>query len=230
MKKRILAMILCIAMCASLLAGCGGGEANHTPETTVAPTNAVAEKTVTLGTLDGNTYTNTYAGFGFSLDENWTTYPADQLQVLPEDMEAMFAGTDLENQEFSTIMDFMAENVTDLTTMNMNYTSLSMQERLAYAMMNDEELLDQMLDNYYDTLVDSYANVGIAVESIEKKQVTFLGKERVAMYTVASVEDVPYYILQIYEYGLGAYGLTLTLGSYLEDNTEGLLELYYTVE
>lgn len=230
-RNQILALILALCL---LLSGCGGGDSAQAPETTAAPTEATqtpaADQPVTLGTLDGNTYTNTYAGIGFTLDENWTIYPADQLQTLPEDLETLFEGTDLESEEFSNIMDFLAENVNDLTTMNLNYTKLSMHERLTYAMMDDEAIMDSMLDNYYDTLVAAYANGGITVESMEKKNVTFLGEERCAMFTVASVQDVPYYVLQIYDYGLGAYGVTLTLGSYVEDNTEGLLELYYAVE
>ncbi len=227
-KNRIIALTLTLCL---LLAGCGGNTA-QTPETTAAPVEATVseEKAVTLGTLEGSTYTNHYAGFGFSLDENWTIYPADQLQELPENVESMFEGTEFENEQFNTITDFLAENVNDLTTMNLNYTKLSMQERLTYSMMDDEAIIDSMLDNYYDTLVDAYANGGILVESMDKKTVTFLGEERCAMYTVATVQEIPYYILQIYDYGLGAYGVTLTAASYVEDNTEGLLELYYTVE
>lgn len=230
-RNQILALILALCL---LLAGCAGGDSVQTPETTAAPTEttqaSVADQRVTLGTLDGSTYTNTYAGIGFTLDENWTIYPADQLQTLPEDLESLFDGTDLDNEEFTNIMDFLAENVNDLTTMNLNYTKLSMQERLVYAMMDDEAIIDSMLDNYYDTLVTAYANGGITVESMEKKGVTFLGQERTALYTVASVEGIPYYILQVYDYGLGAYGVTLSVASYVEDNTEGLLDLYYSVE
>lgn len=224
-KQQILAMILALCL---LLAGCGGS-GGASPETTV-PTEVSEEKPVTLGVWNGNAYTNSYAGVGFTLDESWTIYKAEELQDLSGIVGEMFDGTDLEDSEYTSITDFLAENLTDLTTMNMNYTKLNMQERLAYGLMDDGELVDLMLEDYYDTLVDSYANAGITVESMSKKTVTFLGEERIAMYTVASIEEVPYYLLQIYDYGVGAYGVTLTLGSYVEDNTEGLLELYYVVE
>ena len=228
--KKIFALIL---VCGILLAGCGGSDAPATQPSGApaeAPTAAQAEKTVSLGELEGNTYTNSYAGLGITFDENWDVYPADQLQTLPENLKEAFEGTDLESEEFNNIMDFLAENVNDLTTMNLNYTKLSMQERLTYAVMDEESLIDAMLDEYSETLVDAYANMGIAVESMDKKTVTFLGEERCAMYTVASVEDVPYYVLQFYNYDLGAYGVTLTVASYVEDKTESLLELYYPVE
>lgn len=232
-RNQLFALIL--ALCV-LLAGCGGnaaqsGDATEGINATEAPTQAAApEKVVTLGVVEGKTYTNSYVGLGFSLDDNWDVYPAEQLQELPETVEGMFEGTGLEGMEYSNITDFVAENMTDLTTMNLNYSKLSMQERLAYALMDDDAIIDTMLEEYYDDLVAAYANAGITVEGMEKKAVTFLGEQRTALHTVAYVEDIPYFILQIYEYGLGAYGVTLTLGSYIEDNTEGLLDLYYAVE
>lgn len=243
MKMRILSIAMILAL---LLCGCGSQEdvsGTITPatetQTALPSTEAATEATtepaqeenpVTLGSLEGGTYTNAYIGFGFTLDENWTIYPADQLQDLPENVEAMFEGTELEGNAVTQIMDVMAENVTDLTTMNVLYQKLSMQERLVYLTMDEVEILDTMLNEYYDALVASYANAGIIVERMEKKEVTFLGQDRTALYTVASVEGVAYYILQLYDFHLGQYSVTTTVASYVEDNTESLLELFYEVE
>lgn len=236
MKKKILALFLALAL---LLCGCGNQKeaaGNLTPAPTSAPTEAVStepaptEAPVSLGILEGGTYTNTYAGFGFTLDENWTIYPADQLQDLPNNISEMFEGTEFESQEINTITDVLAENVTDLTTMNVLYQKLSMQERLAYLTMDEEDILEMMVDEYYDTLVASYKNAGILVESMTTKPVTFLGQDRVALYTVSTVEDIPYYILQLYDFHLGQYSVTTTVASYIEDNTENLLGLFFPAE
>ena len=235
MQKKILALVLTLAL---LLCGCGNQQnaaGNLTPATEPAPTEAATEPAptetpVSLGTLTGGTYTNAYVGFGFTLDENWTIYPADQLQDLPENVSEMFEGTEFESYEINTIMDVMAENVTDLTTMNVLYQKLSMQERLAYLSMDEMDILDMLVDDHYDTMVASYANAGIYVESMSTKTVTFLGQERTALYTVATVQDVPYYILQLYDFHLGQYSITTTVGSYIEDNTENLLGLFFPVE
>ena len=232
MKKKLLSLLLILAL---LLCGCAGKEdasGSLTPATQPA-TEAATEPTeapVSLGVLEGGTYTNAYVGFGFTLDENWTIYPADQLQELPENVSQMFEGTEFESYEINTITDVLAENVTDLTTMNVLYQKLSMQERLAYLAMDEKDILDMMTEEYYDTLVASYANAGIAVESITTKTVTFLGKERTALYTVSTMQDVPYYILQLYDFHLGQYSVTTTVASYVEDNTEGLLDLFFAVE
>lgn len=246
-NKSFLALLLVLAL---MLCACGGESKQEdvagslTPAQTTAPvqTEAPAEDTapvettapveendVSMGLLEGGTYSNPYAGFGFTLDESWTIYPAEMLQELPENVRDMFEGTEYENMELNQFTDVMAENVEQLVTMNVLYQKLSMQERLAYAVMDESDLIDATLSQY-DTLVQAYANGGIIVESMEKKTVTFLGEERVALYTVASTQDVPYYILQIYDYDLGEYAIVTTFGSYLEDNTESMLELFYTVE
>ena len=240
MKKKTLSLLLILAL---LLCGCSNEKeaaGNLTPATQPTATEpastepattepAPTDAPVSLGILEGGTYTNAYVGFGFTLDENWTIYPADQLQELPEDVSAMFEGTEFESYDVATIMDVLAENVTDLTTMNVLYQKLTMQERLAYLAMDEKEILDTMVNEYYDSLVASYSNAGIIVDSMSTKTVTFLGQERTALYTVASVQDVPYYILQLYDFHLGQYSITTTVGSYVEDKTESLLELFYPV-
>lgn len=233
-NKGFLTLLLVLAL---MLCACGGESkeevsGNLTPVETTAPaetTAPVEEKDVSMGLLEGGTYTNAYAGFGFALDSAWTIYPAEALQELPENVREMFDGTEFENVELNQFTDVMAENVDALLTMNVLYQKVSLQERLAYAVMDESDLIDVTLEQY-DTLVQAYANGGITVQSMEKKNVTFLGEERVALYTVASIQDVPYYILQIYDYDLGEYAVITTFGSYLEDNTESMLELFYTVE
>ena len=238
MKKRFLAILLVFAL---LLCGCSKETDAATPATNPATepapvtepapaTEPAATDSGSLGVLEGGTYTNTYVGFGFSLDENWTIYPADQLQELPEDISSIFDGTELENYNVPTIMDILAENLTDLTTMNVLYQKLTMQERLTYLTMTEVQIIDLMISDYYDALVASYANAGIIVESITTKQVTFLGQPRTALYTVASIQDIPYYILQLYDFQLGPYSITTTVASYVEDNTLSLLDLFFATE
>jgi hypothetical protein len=63
------------------------------------------------------------------------------------------------------------------------------------------------------------------VEKMEKVNVTFLGEDRVALKTYSTIQDIPYITLQIFEYHLGQYSVTITFATYLEDNTESLLDL-----
>ena len=67
------------------------------------------------------------------------------------------------------------------------------------------------------------------VESMERITVTFLGEERAALRTVGTAADVPFYMVQIFDYHLGQYSVTLTVNSYLEDRTQQILDLFYPV-
>lgn len=237
MHKWLPAMLLILTV---LLAGCGGKQENvagtitpnETQNVTAAATEAaVEENPVSLGQLEGGVYTNAYAGFGCELDSEWVYYGAEQLQELPENVEELIQDSELGEAiaDSTQIFDMQAENTTDLTTMNVVYTKLSVQERLAYAMMNEEQILDLILEQT-DTLTEAYTQAGFEVLSIEEVPVEFLGKERCAMRTSTTIQGINYYILQVYDYHLGEFGVTLTVGSYVEDKTEELLNLFYAVE
>lgn len=231
MHKWLLAMLLILTV---LLAGCGQNQENIagaiTPNETQV-TTAEEENPVSLGQLEGGVYTNTYAGFGCELDSEWVYYSAEQLQELPENVEELIQDSELGEAiaDAAQIFDMQAENATDLTTMNVVYTKLSLQERLAYAMLSDEDVMDMLLEQT-DTLTEAYTQAGFEVQSIEKVMVEFLGEERCAMRTSTTIQGINYYILQVYDYNLGQFGVTLTVGSYVEDKTEELLNLFYAVE
>ena len=246
--KKIIAILLALTL---MLAGCsqntapsgtvetnpaateapvsGTVETAPPAEETEAPTEAPAEeKEISLGRMEGGIYTNAYAGFGCELDANWTFYTAEELQQLPTDVAELFEDTDMD-LGYDQISDMMAENVNDMTTMNVLYTRVSMAERVAYAAMTDEEIVDATLEQK-DAIITAYEQAGIQVDSIEKITVNFLGEERAAIHTVCAIEGYPYYILQISDYHLGQYGVTLTFSSYFEDNTTSMLDLFYAVE
>lgn len=242
--KKTIAILLALML---LLTGCSGGSepqpgtVEQTPNVTeaaadstletLAPTEAPAQEAqVSLGRMEGGVYTNTYAGFGCELDSNWTFYTAEELQELPENTAELFKDSDLLDSEdmLSQITDMMAENVNDLTSINVLYTKLSMAERLAYAAMTDEEILDVTLEQK-DAMIAAYEQAGFQVDSMEKVTVSFLGEECPALHCAMSIDGIAYYTLQVFNYKVGQYGITTTLASYLEDNTAGLLDLFYVV-
>lgn len=232
MKKWIcLLMILSLLLC-----GCSGQEdapvsGQVTPQETAAPeTPTEPARTASLGRIEGGVYTNEYVGFGCELDSSWVFYSAEELQELPENVAEILEGTEVGDtmSEITQITDMMAENETELTTMNVLYTKLGVQERLAYAVLSEREILEQVLEQK-DMLISSYAQAGIVVSDMEMVTVTFLGQERSAILTTASVQEIPYYILQLYNYDLGQYGVVTTFSSFLEDNTHSMLELFYAI-
>ena len=205
-------------------------EASATDETAVEEAD-LEEKPVSLGRMQGGTYVNEYIGLACDLDSTWEFYTAEELQELPTTAAELFEDTELGEYLDSTtrIMDMQAECPNDLTTMNVLYQKMDMQQRLAYAMATEEEIIDSTLAES-DLLVDSYNQMGLEVVDMTKKQVTFLGEERYAIHTVAKIGEVDFYALQLCDYHLGQYAITITLSSYMEDKTEDVLNLFYKYE
>lgn len=247
MKKQKISIFLALILLLTLfLTACGSKDTNISGSVTpnqnapAAPTGGVSqvtepvaslpERELSLGRMEGGIYTNTYAGFSCELDSNWSFLSARELEQIPSTVSDLVSGTELgdllaDTQQFT---DMMAENVNDLTNMNVLYQKLSMQERLSYLTLSDEQVIDSTLAQS-DLMSEAYAQAGISVISMEKVSVTFAGKERSALHTTATIQDIPYYTLQFFDFDLGDYAVTTTLASYVEDNTGNLLDLFSPV-
>lgn len=193
-------------------------------------TKAADETPVSMGRMEGGTYINEYVGYGCDLDSSWVYYGAEELQELPENVKELIADTELgaAMEGIGQFTDMMAENVEMMSTVNVLYQKLSMQERMAFAMVTDEEIWEETLAQK-DLMIEAYAQMGTDVESIEKTTITFLGEERCALRTVANTQGVPHYVLQVIDARNGQYSVTLTATSFVEDNTQAVLDLFYPV-
>jgi len=232
MKNTIRRLTVLLLIAALMLSGCGGKETSVAGKVEPLPTTepAVEDTPLSMGRIEGGIYTNDYAGFGCKLDNNWTYASAEELQDMPDDVQELVEGSELaDNMDvYPQLFDMQAENVNDLVNMNVVYTKIPMKERLAYAVLSEEQELEQVMAQK-DMLAESYAQAGITLQSMEIVTVNFLGEEHYAMYTVAETQDVPYYMVQLLNYDIGAYGVTLTISSFIEDKTGEVLDLFYKV-
>lgn len=227
----LLALVLVFAL---MLAGCGSSaDPSGKVEAAPAPiaTEAPAENPLSLGRISGGSYTNKYAGFGCNLDDSWTFYSAEELQELPESVKEALEGSEISEglEDLEQITDVMAENEALLSNFNVLYTKSDMKSRLAYQLMSDEDLVDGVLTQK-DALISSYAQAGIEVKTMEKAQVSFLGKEQWAIKTTAQTQGVDCFMVQVFNYKAGAYGITATFTSFIEDNTQTVMDLFYAVD
>ena len=220
-----LILILSMTACGKTTESSVAGKVEPAEEATEA-----AETPVSMGRLEGGTYINEYTGYACDLDSNWAFYTAEELQELPENVQEILADTEIgDNMEgIPQFTDMMAENVEKLVTVNVMYTKVGMQERLVYAVMSDEQIIEEVLKQK-DSMIEAYAQAGMDVESMEKVTINFLGQERTAMKTVSNVDGVTQYTLQVFDYHLGQYSVTLTATSFVEDNTQWVMDQFYPV-
>lgn len=188
-------------------------------------------KMTSLGRVQGGTYVNEYVGVSCTLDENWTFFTAEELQELPENVKEMFEGTVSEDQmsALNYITDMSAENLEQLTSMNIVYQKMSFYEHATFKGMSHSEVVDKVLTQK-DVMINTYAQAGINVSELGKKTISFCGEEREVLYMVSEYSGVPYYTIQILNYNLGDYSATVTLASFVEDKTEALATLFSKYE
>ncbi len=230
---KILALVLATAL---LLVGCGdkrediAGKIDNAPAAAAEP--AATEAPLALGSMEGGTYTNPYAGFGCTLGSDWMFYGAEELQELPNSVAEMLEGTDIaeEMADYEQITDMMAENMEQLCNMNLLYQKVSVQDRLVFLSMGEADFIDAMLEEQGDVLLSSYAQMGIDITTMERVTVDFLGEKRSAIYMEGTNQGIPVYFTQIFDYSRGSYSITLTFTSFLEDNSEMMLDLFFPVE
>ena len=227
--KKIISLLLAMALVLSL-AACGSSA--EAPKGDIKPLEdtqpAEEDNSFSLGVMQGGVYENAYAGIACALNENWTYKTAEELQDIQGLTREKLEGTDLDLSGYNNITDMMAECTDPLASINIQYTAISNQERIAHSLMGEEGLIDATLEQK-DMLVSAYAQAGIDVSAMEKVTVEFCGETHYAVHTTASVQGMDYYILQLFLSDLGPYYLTLTLGAFVEDTTAQLADLFYAL-
>ena len=200
-------------------------------KSTPTPTLKPVKKETAVGKMENGVYTNSYLGLQCTFDSDWVFYSAAELQEITgaamELLEESSVAEYLEDMEY--FMDMKAENVDDLTTVNVTYTKMSKQDRERYAELTEKEIVERTLASI-DAVADSYAQAGMTIKSKEARTIYFLGESRTAQYMYSDYMGTPYYTLQIYDYHTGDYATVVTLASYGQDKTMELLNLFTKYE
>ena len=233
--KKTAAMLMAIWMLALMLTACG----QQAPEQTggsVEP-GAAQDQSVTgqvdasqpdkeeleMGSVNGGTYTNAFAGIGCALDETWVFYTKEQIAELngfltdgtsDEDMKKL-----MENSQ--SVQDMYASSTDGLMTINVVFqnmglllgTTMSAQE---YAELHVTQIPDAMEAYGFEDVTASVTTAELADE------------ERPAIALTATIQDIPVYEL-IVCLRQGNYIYCVTLCSYTEDVTAQMAELFYAL-
>lgn len=158
------------------------------------------------GQYRSGVYTSRYAGIACNLGEAWNcqTTPVNTRQA---------------------VCDLQADSETGLTSVNIIFQRQSPLQQLICAATPPDRLVAQLLSRK-DTLQEAYRRFGYENISIRADRVCFLGQDRAAIRTQASIGDMQMYTVQIIDCTLGAYDMVLTVTSLLEDCTQELLALF----
>lgn len=233
--KKTAAMLMAIWMLALMLTACGQQAPEQTGgsvEPGAAQDQSVAgqvdasqpdEEELEMGSVNGGTYTNAFAGIGCTLDETWVFYTKEQIAELngfltdgtsDEDMKKM-----MENSQ--SVQDMYASSTDGLMTINVVFqnmglllgTTMSAQE---YAELHVTQIPDAMEAYGFEDVAASVTTAELA------------GEERPAIALTATIQDIPVYEL-IVCLRQGNYIYCVTLCSYTEDVTAQMAELFYAL-
>ena len=233
--KKTAAMLMAIWMLALMLTACGqqapeqtGGSVEPGTEQDQSVTGQVDasqpdEEELEMGSVNGGTYTNNFAGIGCALDETWVFYTKEQIAELngfltdgtsDEDMKKL-----MENSQ--SVQDMYASSTDGLMTINVVFqnmglllgTTMSAQE---YAELHVTQIPDAMEAYGFEDVTASVTTAELA------------GEEHPAIALTATIQDIPVYEL-IVCLRQGNYIYCVTLCSYTEDVTAQMAELFYAL-
>lgn len=232
--KKVISLLLALAMVMSL-AACGSGDSGeNTTAATTAATEATTEATTqateaeidsseVIGSVEGNTYTNEFLGLTCTLDDSWTILSVEELAELNGAVAELTTDEDLAEllSESGTVQDFYAMAQEGLYTLNITVEDLG----LLYGITMSE---DDYIGQSGDALVSGLESIGMTDVVVTPTPVTVAGEEHAGMTISASYMGVNAYET-IACVKVGNYMATICAASYVEDLTADFISLFEAV-
>ena len=212
--KRGKGLIVWVLLVSMLTAGCGIQRVQET------------DNLVELGTLQKGVYRSTFLGIQFA-PADWRILTAEDLQGNLRVARAQLEGSALQKElkNLVQIVDMQAASSDDLMTANIIYTKKEQKFWSPDKITDDDTAMNAVLEEQ-ETLISAYEEQGISIRSVEKKKVTLAETQRTGILLSGSFQQVPCYILQIYEQDLGDYSAVITMTSFGEDRTEEIAGMF----
>lgn len=188
-------------------------------------------RSAALGTYENGIYENTYVGFGCKLDEIWQVATAEQLQEIPDAVGDILKDTEISDavSSMNKIMDVQGTNPETGNSFSVMYMELNATQQLAFDIVSEENIVDINLSKK-EVIIESFAQIGVTINTIEKYHTTFLGEERIGVHLTTSVNGQDIHIIELFDFSLGGkYGVTTTfIGSSLESIQE-MMDMFYKI-
>lgn len=255
MKKKLTALSLAFAIII-ILAACGSTTPNGTVTGQAAtPTGTVSETSVeasvevsaepsveasteestepvqeeteeevpvydVVGLNQGLVYENEYFGIGCALGDDWNLYSQEEVEEINKQTATLLSDDYaklLENA--ASITDMYAMNVNGVDTMNVGIQKLSKLEALAVTEQANLEAAVPMIK-------EAFAQMGLTDMTTEIHTTTIAGVEHPVLWFGGMMGEYPVYE-QLFCIKNGSYLASITVCSWLEDDTDDYLALFY---
>lgn len=176
-----------------------------------------------LGSVNGGTYTNEFAGIGCTLDETWTFYTEAQIAEINGFLTEGTSDEEMRQlmEENQSVYDMYASSTDGLMTMNVVFQNMGL---LFGTTMSAQDYVELSAEQLPDAMgAYGFEDVTASVTTAE-----FAGAECPAIAITATVQDTPMYELLVCMKE-GNYIYCVTLCSYTEDVTAQMAALFYTL-
>ena len=176
-----------------------------------------------LGSVNGGTYTNEFAGIGCTLDATWTFYTEAQIAEINGFLTEGTSDEEMRQlmEENQSVYDMYASSTDGLMTMNVVFQNMGLLFGTTMSAQDYVELSAEQLPDAMGTY--GFEDVTASVTTAE-----FAGAECPAIAITATVQDTPMYELLVCMKE-GNYIYCVTLCSYTEDVTAQMAALFYTL-
>lgn len=232
--KKTISLLFFLVLALSLSACENSSWSVTTPTPTAEPTPEPTEKPLVakgiIGEFDdvSGTYTNEYLGIGCAMDDSWDVYSQSEIAELmgvavekltEEELAAM-----LENDQ--VVMPFYALSDDGLMSMSVTVQNLGVLSSL----IDEQSYLNTSVSQVTQSLEAS----GVANVETEVGSLTFLGEERpfIKAHGLKKFDDadLSYDLYELMVYVKRDTSMILfTISSGYTKDTEGLLDLFYTL-
>lgn len=237
--KKLLAMLMAFALLLTFAACSAPDEEDVrgtvTPPDTMVPdtttgaeatTNtpeATTEKEFALGTSSGASYESSFIGIGCTLSSDWVFYTDEQImelnnatqEMLDEEYAEMVANS-------ATVYDAMAVNNSDSSSLNI---VLEKSTAVVVALAD----IDQILEAQLPVLSDALGSMGLTITSTELVDATIAGMALRGAKITGNISGINFYEIVV-PIKCGSYLAYVTVATYVEDNTQTILDQFYAVD
>ncbi len=190
--------------------------------TTPPPSTAPAEEedAPQLGKYDGNTYRNDFLKMQCNFPESWVLASKEELAQLSN-----LTASIMDDEKFAeaiknsgTVFALYAVDSENGYTLNICLENLGL---LYGSILSEQAYAEAAIKE----LPEGLESAGMTDVQTEIGKTTFLGEEHTCIRVSGNVQGIPFYELLVCQ-KVGRYVALTTIGTYLEDNTEDLLDIF----